>query len=129
MVDRKLMNQERSTIEERKEKRSGRRKVLETAVFLDYNAYRKFSDYFYSIGKNHLSLSVSLGKFCKWSVPGKSDVDTEVKRLVLSYMNGIQAIYLLPSLQQEIDISIVRLEMWTHARAEPYNNYQASYPL
>lgn len=65
MVDRKLMNQERSTIEERKEKRSGRRKVLETAVFLDYNAYRKFSDYFYSIGKNHLSLSVSLGKFCK----------------------------------------------------------------
>lgn len=53
---------------------------------------------------------------------GKSDVDVEVKRLVLSYMNGIQAIYLLPSLQQEIDISIVRMEMWTHG--DPYNSYQ-----
>ena len=53
---------------------------------------------------------------------GKSDVDVEVKRLVLSYMNGIQAIYLLPSLQQEIDISIVRMEMWTNG--DPYNSYQ-----
>ena len=53
---------------------------------------------------------------------GKSDLDTEVKRLVLSYMNGIQAIYLLQSLQQEIDISIVRMEMWS--RGDPYNNYQ-----
>ena len=53
---------------------------------------------------------------------GKPDPDTEVKRLVLSYMNGIQAIYLLPSLQQEIQISIVRMEMWK--QYDPYNNYQ-----
>ena len=66
---------------------------------------------------------LEVGKF--WQIffgSGKSDVDVEVKRLVLSYMNGIQAIYLLPSLQQEIDISIVRMEMWTHG--DPYNSYQ-----
>jgi len=83
-------------------KRSGGKKVLETAVFLDTDAYKKFYSYFASIGK--------------------ADPDTEVKRLVLSYMNGIQAIYLLPSLQQEIDISIVRMELWSHG--DPYNNYQ-----
>ena len=43
-----------------------------------------------------------------FSVIGKPDVDTEVRRLLLSYMNGIQAVYLLPSLREEIDISIVR---------------------
>ena len=53
---------------------------------------------------------------------GKPDPDTEVRRLLLSYMNGIQAIYLLPSLQQEIQISIVRMEMWK--QYDPYNNYQ-----
>ena len=42
--------------------------------------------------------------------------------MLLSYMNGIQAIYLLPSLGQEIDISVVRLEMWRDY--DPYNNYQ-----
>ena len=52
---------------------------------------------------------------------GKSDVDSELRRLVLSYMNGIQAVYLLPSLYQKIDISIVRMELWTF---DPYNNYQ-----
>ena len=36
-------------------------------------------------------------------------------------MNGIQAVYLLPSLYEEIDISIVRMELWTF---DPYNNYQ-----
>ncbi len=36
--------------EEPKIKRSGRKKVLETAVFLDSAAYRKFSSYFSSIG-------------------------------------------------------------------------------
>ena len=36
-------------------------------------------------------------------------------------MNGIQAVYLLPSLYEEIDISIVRMELWTF---DPYNNFQ-----
>jgi hypothetical protein len=39
--------------------------------------------------------------FSHRSIPvneGKSDVDGEVKRLILGYMNGIQAIYMLPSL-------------------------------
>ena len=48
-------------------------------------------------------------------------METEVRRLVLSYMNGIQAVYLLPSLYEEIDITIVRMELWTF---DPYNNYQ-----
>ena len=43
-----------------------------------------------------------------FSVIGKPNVDTEVRRLLLSYMNGIQAVYILPSLREEIDISIVR---------------------
>jgi hypothetical protein len=47
-----------------------------------------------------------------FSVIGKSDVRTEVRRLLLSYMNGIQAVYILPSLREEIDISIVRYELF-----------------
>merc|ERR1719244_2328850 len=82
-------------------KRGGGNKVLETAVFLDAAAYKRFAGYF--------------------SVIGKPDVDTEVKRLLLSYMNGIQAVYILPSLREEIDISIVRIEMWTN---DPFSNYQ-----
>jgi len=90
------------TKEKRKiSKRSGGNKVLETAVFLDAAAYKRFAGYF--------------------SVIGKPDVDTEVKRLLLSYMNGIQAVYILPSLREEIDISIVRIEMWTN---DPFTNYQ-----
>merc|ERR1711892_1600874 len=76
-------------------------RVLETAVFLDAAAYKRFAGYFSVIGKPH--------------------VDTEVRRLLLSYMNGIQAVYILPSLREEIDISIVRIEMWTN---DPYTNYQ-----
>merc|ERR1740128_568415 len=82
-------------------KRGGENKVLETAVFLDAAAYKRFAGYF--------------------SVIGKPNVDTEVRRLLLSYMNGIQAVYILPSLREEIDISIVRIEMWTN---DPYTNYQ-----
>ena len=47
-----------------------------------------------------------------FSVIGKSNVDTEVRRLLLSYMNGIQAVYILPSLREEIDISIVRFGLF-----------------
>ena len=47
-----------------------------------------------------------------FSVIGKSNVDTEVRRLLLSYMNGIQAVYILPSLREEIDISIVRFRLF-----------------
>ena len=44
----------------------------------------------------------------------------------MSYMNGIQAVYLLPSLYQKIDISIVRMELWTY---DPYNSYQVEVPV
>jgi hypothetical protein len=37
---------------------------------------------------------------------GKSDVDGEVKRLILGYMNGIQAIYMLPSLGRLIPLHL-----------------------
>jgi hypothetical protein len=43
-----------------------------------------------------------------FSVIGKSDVDTEVRRLLLTYMNEIQDTHILPSLREEIDIFIVR---------------------
>ena len=33
----------------------------------------------------------------------------------------LQAIYMLPSLGEEVDIRIVRLEMWS---GDPYNNHQ-----
>ena len=39
---------------------------------------------------------------------GKTDVDGEVKRLVLGYMNGIQAIYMLPSLGRRMASNVLR---------------------
>ena len=42
---------QKNDIKGKASKRGGRRKVLETAVFLDSLAYRKFSRYFKSIGK------------------------------------------------------------------------------
>ena len=77
------------------------RKVLEIAVFLDATAYKRFSDYFQKIGA--------------------ANVDLEVKHLLLSYINGIQALYLLPSLDQGLTISIVRLELATEK--DPYDNH------
>ena len=77
------------------------RKVLEIAVFLDAAAYKRFSDYFRKIGA--------------------TNVDLEVKHLLLSYINGIQALYLLPSLGQGLTISIVRLEMAT--QRDPYKSH------
>ena len=42
-----------------KTKRGGAPKLLETAVFLDSAAYRKFSSYFSSIGETFLCLRFS----------------------------------------------------------------------
>ena len=77
------------------------RKVLEIAVFLDATAYKRFSDYFRKVGAEN--------------------VDLEVKHLLLSYINGIQALYLLPSLGQGLTISIVRLELATER--DPYESH------
>ena len=77
------------------------RKVLEIAVFLDATAYKRFSDYFRKVGA--------------------ANVDLEVKHLLLSYINGIQALYLLPSLGQGLTISIVRLELATER--DPYESH------
>ena len=77
------------------------RKVLEIAVFVDTTAYKRFSDYFHKVGA--------------------ANVDLEVKHLLLSYINGIQALYLLPSLGQGLTVSIVRLELATER--DPYENH------
>ena len=45
------VNKTSPTVIESKTKRRGSNKVLETAVFLDSEAYRKFSSYFSSIGE------------------------------------------------------------------------------
>ena len=76
-------------------------KVIETAVFLDSTAYKIFSEYFRKVGA--------------------SNVDLEVKHLLLSYVNGIQALFLLPSLGQDLTISIVRLELATER--DPYESH------
>ena len=34
--------------------------------------------------------------------------DAQVKRLLMGYLNGIQAVYMLPSLGEEITFSVVR---------------------
>jgi len=60
---------------------------------------------------------------------GRSDTEVEVRRLLLSYLNGIQAIYLLPSLKEEIKFSIVRIEMWTGGQDPFYNAYGDREPL
>ena len=77
------------------------RKVLEIAVFLDATAYKRFSEYFRKVGA--------------------ANVDLEVKHLLLSYINGIQALYLLPSLGPGLTISIVRLELATER--DPYESH------
>ena len=77
------------------------KKVLEIAVFLDATAYKRFSEYFRKVGAEN--------------------VDLEVKHLLLSYINGIQALYLLPSLGQGLTISIVRLELATER--DPYESH------
>ena len=77
------------------------KKVIETAVFLDSTAYKIFSEYFKKVGA--------------------SNVDLEVKHLLLSYVNGIQALFLLPSLGQHLTISIVRLELATER--DPYESH------
>ena len=77
------------------------KKVLEIAVFLDATAYKRFSEYFRKVGA--------------------ANVDLEVKHLLLSYINGIQALYLLPSLGQGLTISIVRLELATER--DPYESH------
>ncbi len=78
--------------ENMKAKRSGGdEKVIETALFLDAAGYRRFEEYFRSIGE---------------------DADREIRRLLLGYMNGIQAIYMLPSLRHNVRFTIVRLEIW-----------------
>jgi len=76
-------------------------KVIETAVFLDSTAYKIFSEYFRKVGA--------------------SNVDLEVKHLLLSYVNGVQALFLLPSLGQHLTISIVRLELATER--DPYESH------
>ena len=76
-------------------------KVIETAVFLDSTAYKMFSEYFRKVGA--------------------SNVDLEVKHLLLSYVNGVQALFLLPSLGQHLTISIVRLELATER--DPYESH------
>ena len=78
------------------------KKVIETAVFLDSTAYKIFSEYFRKVGA--------------------SNVDLEVKHLLLSYVNGIQALFLLPSLGQHLTISIVRLELATER--DPYESHK-----
>jgi len=104
MVDNRQLNtnQTEEASKRKMVKRGVGKRVLETAVFLDAAAYRRFAGYF--------------------TVIGKPNVKIEVRRLLLSYMNGIQAIYMLPSLQEEIDISITRIEMQTSG--DPYTNYQ-----
>ena len=77
------------------------KKVLEIAVFLDATAFKRFSDYFQKVGA--------------------ANVDLEVKHLVLSYINGVQALYLLPSLGEGLTISIVRLELATER--DPYESH------
>merc|ERR1712013_299757 len=86
----------------KKSKTTNRNRVLELAVFLDVTAYKRFTEYFEKVG-----------------VP---DVDQEVKHLLVSYINGIQAIYFLPSLGSGIQFSIVRIEIQTGQR-DGYRNY------
>ena len=54
---------------------------------------------------------------------GVTDYDKEIRRLVLGYMNGIQALYMLPSLGQTIKFTIVRLELWER---DQINTYQVT---
>jgi len=78
-----------------REKRGGSsaEQVIETALFMDAAGYRRFASYYQSIGEH--------------------DYDRQIRRLLLGYMNGIQALYMLPSLRHNVRFSLVRVEMWT----------------
>merc|ERR1712123_219540 len=78
-------------------------------------------DLMFDVRNNNLTEPEEKRSMTKRGGVGNRVLETEVRRLLLSYMNGIQAVYILPSLREEIDISIVRIEMWTN---DPYTNYQ-----
>ena len=77
---------------QRRTKRGGGNKLLETAVFLDAAAYNKLVFLLFLPLLLLLSLCKTfISRFASYFLRiGKKNVDVEVRRLMLSYLNGIQ---------------------------------------
>ena len=66
-------------------------KYLETALFMDSEAYKMYKEYFSGVGY--------------------SNPDQRIIHLLLAFMNSIQAIYNFDSLGTKVDFSLVNLEI------------------